>query len=170
MTEENIDDGDARGSQIHTVRISFEELKTALRASEEHLNRKSAVLRISPPWGVFDDVETATFHWKSSSTLRPDGTLPIDIPPRFLYGSEHRYKAPTLAQYPSKGDERAKCRDDHGFDTEEDMGDAWNEWWDQTLNVWESQLKSALRDEVDLYADTEDPRSVTVEVEWTDLD
>jgi hypothetical protein len=170
MTDTNTDDTDVMGSQIHTVRISFDELKTALRASEEHLNRKSAVLRIYPSWGVFDVVETATFHWKSPSTLRPDGTPPIDINPGLLYGSEHPYKAPTPAQYPSRGDEGAKCRDEHGFDMEEEMGDVWNEWWDQALKVWESQLKGALRDEVDLYGDTGDPRSVAVEIEWTDLD
>jgi len=52
------------------------------------------------------------------------------------------------------------------------MGELWDEWWSRVLDVWESELKSALRDEVDLDGDANGPTasSVTVDIEWTDID
>jgi hypothetical protein len=171
MTEENINDGDARGSQIHTVRISFEDLKYVLKQRNQEHKSDIAVLRILPGWG-FDDVETATIDWQDPNVFYPDGKVHIDINPRLLYGAESHWKVPGLAQYPDWHEERVLCREHHGLDVDEDMGDLWDEWWDRCLEVWEGNLKLALRDEVDLHGDSHGPnvQSVTVEIEWTDLD
>lgn len=172
MTREHTDDTDVKGSQIATIRIRFEDLKEALRARQEHQNRDEVVLRLSPSWGGFDEIETAKIARHDPGTIYPDGKPHFDLHPGILYGTEHPAKAPELAHYPYRLDERGNCRDHHGLDEEEDMEVLWDEWWEQCLTVWEDELKRALRDEVDLYGNKYGPNvpSVTVEIEWTDID
>lgn len=172
MTQTNTDDTGAKGSQITTVQVSFEDFKQVIRARQEHQNREEVVLRISPTWRGFDDVETAKIGRRDPAVFYPDGKPHINLHPGLLYGDEHPLNAPELAQYPNRLDERRRCRDHHGLDMEKDIGDRWDEWWEQTLRVWEGELKSSLREEIDLHADAHGPNapSVTVEIEWTDLD
>ncbi|MDS0284058.1 hypothetical protein [Haloarcula onubensis] len=172
MTHATTDDSDAKGSEISTVRISFEALKTAIRSRQDQQNQTIAVIRISPTMDGFDDVETARIEREDTRTVYPDGKPHIDIHPCLLVGGERRAETPELAQYPDRLDQRAQCRDSHGLDAEDDMGELWDEWWSRVLDVWESELKSALRDEVDLDGDANGPTasSVTLDIEWTDID
>jgi len=172
MTHATTDDSDAKGSEISTVRISFEALKTAIRSRQDQQSQKLAVIRISPALDGFCDVETARIEWEDTRTVYPDGKPHIDIHPWLLVGGERRAETPELAQYPDRLDQRARCREYHGLDVEDDMGELWGEWWSHVLDVWESELKSALRDEVDLYGDAHGPTAggVTVDIAWTDID
>jgi len=175
MTQANTgdtDDTDAKGGNITTVRVSFEDLKQVLKKRQERQSREETIFRISPSWGGFDDVETATIERRDPAAHYPEGNPHIDIHPVLLYGVEHPLRAPDAAQYPDWTVQRGECRDHHGFTMEEDMGTLFEEWWDIALDRWEGELKLELRDEFDLYANAHGPevQSVLVEIEWTDLD
>jgi len=172
MTRKHTDNTEVKGSQITIIKVSFEDLKQALRSRRELQDRGEIVLRISPSWGQFDEVETAKIAQHNPRTISPDGKQTFNLHPGLLYGAKHRAKVPDLAHYPSRLDERIKCRDHHGLDEEKELGVRWNNWWEEALTVWENALKRALRDEVDLYGYRRGPNgpSVTVDIEWTDID
>ena len=172
MNHADTDDTEVKGSEITTVQISFEDLKTAIRSRQNQQNQTIAILRISPTLDGFDDVEKVRIEWEDTREFYPGGNPHIDIHPGLLYGGELRVEAPDPAQYPCRLDQRARCREHHGLDPEEDMGELWDKWWDVAINLWKSHLKSALRDEVDLYGDAHGPAvpSVIVDIEWRDLD
>jgi len=172
MTHANTNDSGAKRSEISTVRISFEAVKTAIRSRQDQQNQNIAVIRISPALDGFGDVEIARIEWEDTRTFYPDGKPHIDIHPWLLVGDERRVETPEPAQYPDRLDQRARCRKYYGLDAEDDMGELWDEWWSHVLDVWESELKSALRDEVALDGDAHGPTasSVTVDIAWTDID
>jgi hypothetical protein len=122
MTRANTDDTDAKGSDIATVRVSFEDLKQALEERREHQRSEETIFRISRSLGGFHDVEAATIERRDPASFFPEGNPHIDIQPVLLYGVEHPLRAPEIAQYPDWLVQRGYCRDHHGFTDEEDMG------------------------------------------------
>jgi hypothetical protein len=126
---------------IQEVVVAPDDVIEALRFNgrpQGQKNQRSAVLRVSPPFYIKSNAEI--FYTESGTHYPPDmSPQPIHITPE-VFVSDVRSSGVV------KREARRNARDELDNPADEEI----NEWVDESMDVWEENVRSSLLDETDI--------------------
>lgn len=169
MSSKHANTSEPRRIALQTIRVSFDDLEEALRRKSQNDGEGDIVLRISCSESGFDEVETARVARTHplSGFFAVDFVFAVELDPRRFYGGEDPSDVPR--PFPDWHAEKEQFRQESGAGIEP-VGTLWEAWWDEAIAEWEEDVKPALREELTLFQDADALPSVSVEIEWTDID
>lgn len=135
------DTGDRRAGEGFEIVIDSDEIVAALRSRHEYPDRNGReVVTVRPPFtgearGEHRFSETGNY-WPPDMTPKP-----LDLRPDVFVGERGRD-----AEYPTWPAVRAQMRADDVEPTEENE----REWYEEWRDVWESEVRAALKEEIDI--------------------
>ena len=152
-------------------------IETMKRNYRDQNGQRNHVLRITPP---FEGTHTASTHVSEAHTRYPsDVTQPYHIKPEaFLTGytdpDRIHKELDSVCEHPSISESRSRFRDEydaydeHGVPLliEGELQEKWDQWWDTEMEVWEDQVRHALKntDSLKIHDRHPDVESTTVDV------
>lgn len=169
MGSEHTTNSESRRIALQTIRVSFDDLEEALRRKSHNDGDGDIVLRISCSESGFDEVETARVARTPplSGFFAVDFVFAVELDPRRFYGGEDPSDVPR--PFPDWHAEKEQFRRESGEGIDP-VGILWEEWWGGAVAEWAEEIKPALRDELTLFESSDLLPSVSVEIEWTDID
>lgn len=130
-------------NQIETVVVSADDIVSAIqRNARDRDEQRSHVLRLSPP---FDAAVQASIHVSEDHTYYPPemDPKPIHLNPDQFHDAEFGY--------PEQWEVHEAAKEVDGVDDISDVSDeTLAECWDTQREVWESEVRHSLKDEIDL--------------------
>jgi len=134
------------GEEIETVVVSADDIVAAIqRNARDRDEQRSHVLRISPPFGA---EVSASIHVSEDYTYYPPemDPTPIHLNPDQFHDAEFGY--------PEQWEVHEAAKEVDGVDDIADVSDeTLDECWDVQCEVWESEVRHSLKDEIDLNED-----------------
>jgi hypothetical protein len=179
--------GNGRSSREHpadgieTILVDPNDVIEAMQRNNRDENeQQSHNLRVSPP---FEGEKTAILHVSQEGNYYPPemSYKPIHLPPAaVVVGHMHGSARPeweSHLNFPNRSEARSRFRDENDLYDDEtgeqvpiaghDEREAeWEEWWDVTVETWESHVRQALQttDEIVLPAGHPDGSAITVDI------
>lgn len=147
-TTDGGNDNEHKAAELGTVIVDPEDVIEMFRRNARDADQqRTHVLRVSPP---FEGDKTATLHVSEDHTYYPPEMEPKPI----HLGAAHLFTGRADGQlddalcYPDINVERSLFRDYYDVTPEESDDDEWEEWWDTTVEVWESNVRNAMQESV----------------------
>ena len=167
-----------RVASVNEIVVKVDDvIETMKRNYRDKDQQRNHVLRITPP---FEGTHTASTHVSQAHTRYPSNvTHPYHMKPEtFLTGytdPDRIYKElDSVCEHPPINESRSRFRDEyntydeHGepLPIEGELQEKWNEWWDTEMEVWEDQVRHALKNTTTLKIHDRHPdvESTTVDV------
>jgi len=129
--------------QIETIVVDAAEIVDVIRRNaRDRDEQRSHVLRVSPPFGA--EVR-ASIHVSEDYTYYPPemDPTPIHVDPDQFHDADFGY--------PEQWEVHEAAKEVDGVDDISDVSDSTlDECWNVQIEVWESEVRASLKDEIDL--------------------
>lgn len=157
-----------KAADLETVIVDPEDvIEMFRRNARDEDQQRSHVLRVSPP---FEGDKTATLHVSEDQTYYPPemDSKPIHLGATHLFAGRPDGQLDDALCYPDINVERSLFRDHYDVSPEDADEDEWEEWWDTAVEVWESNVRNAMQEpvEIELGGMYADQPTTTVEVRF----
>lgn len=181
-TSESEQATDHAAEDLETIIVNPDDvLEMMLRNERDKDQQRAHVLRVTPP---LKGVQKASLHVVQEGNHYPPETSPrpIHISATLLFEGRIDAQLDSEIRAPEYGVERARFNDEYGVGPDdvdeeadvdvEDLDDEWDEWWDTTVEVWESEVRKEMREptEIQLGGYFEEEPETTVEVRFQEED
>ena len=156
-------------ADVEEIRVELDDILSAMRKNREHARHERGryVLRISPSWGSFDEIEEAELHYKNPSRYKLEGPSPVDIrPATFLLGHSlaRMVEVDSIAIYPRESDDKYEYENHAREDT------SWEEWREQTLKMWRDEATHRIKNTDEIEFVPRDPNAANTSIAVTLID
>lgn len=141
--------------RIERVAVDPDEIVEALQYNlERETSSKTAVLRIQ---SFEEETEAELFHEQCGNRYPPElSPKPIHVDPRTLVDQDE------VGQYTIRAEEKLIIEETPGIGADEETVD---EWHDESVELWSSDVRGAIRDEIELEIRTGPEPEDIIEVE-----
>lgn len=171
-TTDGGNDNEHAAADLETIIVDTEDvIEMFRRNARDEDQQRSHVLRATSP---FDGERTASLHVSEDHTHYPPemDPKPIHLGATHLFAGRADSQLDDALCYPDITVERSLFRDHYDVAPEDADEDEWEEWWDTAVEVWESNVRNAMQEtiEVELGGLYADQPTTTVEVRFEGAD
>lgn len=156
MTPENAADNHEpthNAADLETIVVDADDVLDLFRRNARDADeQRTHSLRVSPP---FEGEREASLHVSQQGNYYPPemDPKPIHIGINHLFGGRPDARIDAALAYPDRLTEKSLFRDEFDARTEDgenraltdDEQDEWDAWWDTAIEVWESNVRAAMR-------------------------
>lgn len=174
MTNAHTEDaaGEHKAEELEAIIVNPDDVIEMMRRNKrDEDEQRSHVLRVTPPLKG-ERVASPYVHQEGNYYPPEMPVEPIHINATLLFEGRIDAQLDDMLRHPSWDEVRGLFRDEHGIEYGESIDgedeDEFDEWWDTAVEVWEDEVRAAMRDSATIQLggySAEEPET-TVEVRF----